>query len=259
MPAPVEPGGFRLPHGASFVARPDSPAESLGLLARPLTAALDRLESTPVPGLFSQASRRQRRGNWLGLRTLGLLPNIAGETDGGDLLFEVDSVRLVLRTKAHRFNRLMPCSRCGQQVMGPCVASRRDLNRVPNSVICRDCVLAAAVIGTDRVENPALVPDDRVSVRPAKESGAEVVLALDELELTEQSLDAAFVLLTELAESHRADAARRTEALDAALTVLDAAMRSGHASQRRTGASIGANRHRAVESATPDAWVDDLA
>ena len=66
-----------------------------------------------------------------------------GETSGGDPLFEVRSVRLVLRPDATHFNRVAACAKCGREAPGAAVLSPADLDLVPHPVICKSCVSTA--------------------------------------------------------------------------------------------------------------------
>ncbi|MGI8984190.1 MAG: hypothetical protein ACR2HM_06620, partial [Acidimicrobiales bacterium] len=53
-------------------------------------------------------------------------------------------MRLVLREDSPHFNRLVICSKCGREVPGRAVLGPADLDQVPTSVTCNDCVKAAA-------------------------------------------------------------------------------------------------------------------
>lgn len=66
-----------------------------------------------------------------------------GETSGGDPIYEVRSVRLVLRPDATHFNRVAACSKCGREVPGAAVLSPADLDLIPHPVICKSCVSTA--------------------------------------------------------------------------------------------------------------------
>jgi chromosome segregation ATPase/DNA-directed RNA polymerase subunit RPC12/RpoP len=67
------------------------------------------------------------------------MPKATGETQDGEPVFEVRSVRLVLRGDAAHFNRLVPCSRCGREVLGPAVLAPGDLDDPVRSLVCQDC------------------------------------------------------------------------------------------------------------------------
>ena len=76
----------------------------------------------------------------MALRTLRQRPKVVGTTPDGQTVFEVRSVRLVLRDDAHHFSRLVQCSRCGREVSGAPVLTQGDLDRPPSPVICKECV-----------------------------------------------------------------------------------------------------------------------
>ena len=58
----------------------------------------------------NQPSSRQRRANWVGLRTLRQLPKAAGETAAGEPVYEVRSIRLMLDVTGANFVRVASCS-----------------------------------------------------------------------------------------------------------------------------------------------------
>jgi hypothetical protein len=91
-------------------------------------------------------SQRQRRANWVGLRTLRQRPKLVGTTGDGEPIYEVRSVRLVLLGMSPHFNRLAPCTRCGRELPGAPVMSPADLDAELRHMICADCVRVAGVI-----------------------------------------------------------------------------------------------------------------
>lgn len=113
-----------------------------------------------MPDPPSQA-QGQRRANWVALRTLRQLPRPAGVTATGDPVFEVRSARLVLRGESNHFNRLVQCSKCKAEVVGPSVLGPDDLDRPPPPVICQLCVRASRSYMSWR---PDVRPSDPVTV-----------------------------------------------------------------------------------------------
>ena len=154
----------------------------------------------------SDQTALQRRATWVGLRTLRQRPKMVGETRNGDPVFEVRSVRLVLREDAGHFSRLAECSKCGREVPGAPVMSPADLDRPPHSVICKDCVRASVAASPLQPERrpvtpkapkaPATEPENRPSesIEPADDAR----FAAMELQLQE-----AMSRLAELADVQR--------------------------------------------------------
>ena len=97
-----------------------------------------------MPEQSNQASL-QKRANWVGLRTLRQRPKLVGATTAGEPVFEIRSVRLVLRGLSPHFNRLAACSRCGKDVPGAPVLTVADLERPLRPMICSDCVRGTGV------------------------------------------------------------------------------------------------------------------
>lgn len=93
----------------------------------------------------NEASSRQRRANWVGLRTLRQRPKAVGETADGETVYEVRSVRLMLDGSGAHFVRVATCSRCGQELAGNPVLTPLDLDRPVRPVICTDCIRQAGV------------------------------------------------------------------------------------------------------------------
>jgi septal ring factor EnvC (AmiA/AmiB activator) len=88
---------------------------------------------------------QQRRAGWVGLRTLRQRPKVVDHTAAGDPVYEVRSVRLLLRPDASHFNRLVQCAKCGRDVPGPPVLDAASLEHPVNAVICKSCVQASAI------------------------------------------------------------------------------------------------------------------
>ena len=152
----------------------------------------------------------------MALRTLRQVPKAVGETDAGDPIYEVRSVRLVLRGNAAHFNRMVACSRCGREVPGPPVMSATDLAQQPQAVICQRCVSTAhsPIFGNHSTPTPPPAKDvRREAVRPptsARRAAAEG----DRLAALERRLaEMASVLHAQRIESQAALAQRhRTQA-----------------------------------------------
>ena len=156
----------------------------------------------------SDQTALQRRATWVGLRTLRQRPKVVGETRSGDPVFEVRSVRLVLRDEAAHFSRLTQCSKCGREVPGAPVMGPADLDRPAHSLICKDCVRASVDAGPRQPERraanaepPAPPPPPPATERSAPEGPQPV----DDVRLAavEVQLEAAVSRLAELAELGR--------------------------------------------------------
>jgi uncharacterized coiled-coil DUF342 family protein len=196
----------------------------------------DRVEDSPVT----------RHATWVGLRTLRQRPKIVDHRSNGDPIFEVRSVRLVLRGNADHFNRLAECSKCGREVPGAPVLAPPDLDRPTNSVICKDCVRAAAVSAPwqpagPRLESPALDPAPATPVTP--EPAAVAAPAVDDLRLAavEAQLESALSRLTELASVQAAESFDRRRGDEATEERVREALAQGLVDVRaETGASAAA-------------------
>src|SRR3954447_14095914 len=96
---------------------------------------------------------QQRRAGWVGLRTLRQRPKVVDHTADGEPVYEVRSVRLVLRPDAGHFNRLVECAKCGREVPGAPVLDSASLDHPGNPVICKTCVQTSAIGGSRSGEN----------------------------------------------------------------------------------------------------------
>lgn len=92
-----------------------------------------------------EASQRQRRVNWVGLRTMRQRPKLVGATDDGEPIYEVRAVRLVLLGTSPHFTRLAPCSRCGRELPGAPVLTPADLDIELRPMICADCIRGTGI------------------------------------------------------------------------------------------------------------------
>ncbi len=91
------------------------------------------------------------------------MPRPTGETDAGEPIYAIRSARLVLRGDAAHFNRLVPCSNCGRDVVGPALLGPGDLDQPVEPVTCDDCRakgLSPASVTAERAPAPAV--DSRV-------------------------------------------------------------------------------------------------
>jgi hypothetical protein len=127
-----------------------------------------------VPEPSDQASQRQRHANWIGLRTLRQRPKLAGVLSDGELVYEVRSVRLLLRGQAPYFNRLVACERCGRDQAGAPVLTPADLDAPLRPMICTECVQKA---GVSSVWEPEVVKPATELVNPAVAKTPDPALA----------------------------------------------------------------------------------
>ena len=79
------------------------------------------------------------------------MPKVVGQTDSGEAIYEAGTARLILRSGAAHFNRLVNCSKCGREVPGLAVLTPGELDQPGRAVVCDDCVQAA----TAAVARPA--------------------------------------------------------------------------------------------------------
>ena len=181
----------------------------------------------------------QRHANWVGLRTLRQRPKVVDVTEDGDPVFEVRSVRLVLRPDASCFSRLERCAKCGGDVHGSPVFAPGDLNGPTHSVICKECVRKAGVAGSpplkirgaDRrqaaprpvdvaerqsptVPVEAEIQPEAVGVLEAAAEDPPVHVDDGRLAAVEAQLGVAMARLTELANVARSESIERRQADD---------------------------------------------
>lgn len=84
-------------------------------------------------------------------------------------MFEIRSVRLVLRDGASHFNRLVACSKCKREIVGTALLVPDDLERTPSPVICERCVRvshSAAQWPPGETRPAETGPAERPQVRP---------------------------------------------------------------------------------------------
>lgn len=169
-----------------------------------------------------------RRANWVGLRTLRQRPRVVDQTESGEPVFEVRSVRLLLRPDADHFNRLAQCSKCGRNVPGPPVLAPGDLDRPANSVICKECVRGATGSSSGLVPRPAArvqsVPRvDKVET-PETAPSTQEVADDGRLSRLESQLHEASTRLEELGDVQRAESLERRRADEAAQASIQNAL-----------------------------------
>ncbi len=185
-----------------------------------------------MPEPSDQAAQRQRHANWIGLRTLRQRPKLVGALPDGEPVYEVRSVRLVLRGQAPNFSRLVACERCGRGQAGAPVLTLADLDAPLRPVICADCVRNAGVFSVWELETvkpaaelaarpPAEVPPPADPV-PGPPAGGSALPAP-----MEPRLDALAIqvdALSRQAEAHHAGQEERRREADGALSALTGAM-----------------------------------
>ena len=207
-----------------------------------------------MPESPNQASSGQRRANWVGLRTLRQLPKPAGETAGGEPVYEVRSVRLLLDATAANFVRLTECSRCGRELAGAPVLTAADLDRPLRPMICTDCIRSAGVstvwepeggeqVG-ERLAAPAPV---ELPASPPDRNPAPAPVKPERLDVLEGHLRAVTDRVNELgrvARAHHADMKERAQREEATASDL----RDGLASLRASADDTRAELARLAES-----------
>jgi hypothetical protein len=154
-----------------------------------------------------------RRATWVALRTLHERPRLVGRTTGGEPIYDVRAVRLVLNPGGSAFRRLIQCSRCGKDMSGPAVSTPADLDRPAASQICRDCITAA--------ESPWEPWQPPVGI----EGDVEELIVAGPPAVVDAEGDGAAVeavrrRLGELEDAQRLEAAERHQADDRTRTVL---------------------------------------
>ncbi len=195
-----------------------------------------------------------RHATWVGLRTVRQRPRVVDHMDGGQPVYEIRSVRLVLAPGAAHFSRLVECAKCGREVPGPPVLEPGDLDRPSNPVICKDCVRAAGVATSwpresrsrprppspSPVAEPATPPNAGAAgatARPARRpAGSDDGGRLDAIESQVRS---ALTQLRELADVQRSQSIARREADQTLQGRLQEALVAGLAELRAEMAAPG--------------------
>ena len=149
---------------------------------------------------------QQRRAGWVGLRTLRQRPKVVDHTADGEPVYEVRSVRLVLRPDAGHFNRLVECAKCGREVPGAAVLDVVSLDHPSNPVICKTCVQGSAIGGSRPTENVVVAhaaPPPASAGRPVVTPPAPAAPDDGRLATLEAQLRAVVRQLRELADRDR--------------------------------------------------------
>ena len=212
----------------------------------------DRVGFGTVKGMAdNDQTALQRRATWVGLKTLRQRPRVVGETGSGEPVFEVRSVRLVLRDEAGHFSRLAECSKCGREVPGAPVMGPADLDRPAHSVICKDCVRASVAARPLQPEWRAAKSERPAPpVQKADEQPSGPPDPVDDVRLAavEVQLQAAVARLAELADLQRMESAesRLQEALRQGLAQIRAeVVASSQRSETEQAAANDEDRKRA--------------
>ena len=92
----------------------------------------------------SDHASKNGRAAWVGMRTLRQRPHLVGRTKAGEPVFEVRSVRLVLKKDANHFNRLLECTKCSADIAGQPVLRIGDLDGPSYAGLCESCSRVAA-------------------------------------------------------------------------------------------------------------------
>lgn len=222
-----------------------------------------------------QVSRRQRRANWVGLKTLRQRPKPVGVLPGGEPVYEVRGVRLVLRGQASHFSRVVACQRCGKDQTGVPVLSAADLDAPLRPMICGDCVRKAGVSSVWQPE-AARAPEPRVAPRapeaqdtaarlspvaaapgaaPPVEAAGSAGDRLEAMERRLEAMTARVEQLSRLAVAQETAIDEGRKAGEAARTALQAAMadvRAELATAAEASAKSAAELAQLVESQRAD-------
>ena len=161
-----------------------------------------------------------KRATWVALRTLRQRPKVVDHQKNGEPIYEIRSVRLVLRDNFDHFNRLAQCSKCGRELPGAPVLTQADLTRPSHSVLCKECVRKA----TDRSQRVAGARREVAPKPQAAESSESETPAVDapapreaddgRLALIESRLTDVLTQLEVLADAQRQEGVERRQADD---------------------------------------------
>lgn len=171
-----------------------------------------------MPEPSEGAPLRQKHANRIARRTLRERSKLVGTTADGEPVYEVRSVRLVLRDESPAFNRIHTCERCGQDQVGAAVLSRADLDAPVRPMICAGCIHRAGVSGAREPEPTSAPPEHAVPVpapaaphvEPARLESMErrlrsVAAQVEELSRLGAQLRRSVAGLGHLVEAHRVD------------------------------------------------------
>lgn len=166
-----------------------------------------------MPEPSEGGSPRQKDANRIARRTFRQRPKLVGTTADGEPVYEVRSVRLVLRGGSPAFNRIVTCERCGQDQVGAAVLSQDDLDAPARPMICAGCIRRAGVSGAREPEPTSSPPEHPVPappVEPAQRESIEhrlqsVAAQVEELIHLEAQLRRTVTGLAHLVEAQRVD------------------------------------------------------
>ena len=170
----------------------------------------------------------------MALRTVRQLPKSVGETAGGEPVYEIRSVKLLLDGTAPNFLRLTECSRCGRELAGAPVLTGADLDRPLRPMICTDCIRGAGLStvwepegGEPVGERPAPAPAEPVASHPEPSHPDPMPAAVqanqERLDVMEGHLRAVTDRVNELGRvvrAHQADLKERAGREDAIASAL---------------------------------------
>lgn len=216
-----------------------------------------------MPEPPNQVTSRQRRANWVGLRTLRQVPKVVGEMPDGEPVYEVRSVRVVLDGSGGHFVRVTSCSRCGRELAGTPVLTPLDLDRPVRPMICGDCIRQAGVFGVWDSEGaepggpaaplPVAEEEPAPPAPPAADPAAEDK-HVERLDVMERHLRAVTHRLNELGRVARAQGEEgnaRAEREAAATVTLREELASVRASVEEASRQV-AEREEAAAAAVRD-------
>ena len=181
----------------------------------------------------------------MGLRTIRQLPKAVDETAGGEPIYEVRSVRLLLDGTAANFVRLTECSRCGKEIPGAPVLTAADLDRPLRPMICSDCIRSAGVYTVSESEGAERAGVRAVPAPAGTQSDSQPAQAEAKqwarLDLMEGHLRAVTDRVNELARvarAHQDDSKERTQREEANATALRGELAVLRASTEDTRAEV---------------------
>ena len=187
----------------------------------------------------------------MALRTVRQLPKAVGETAGGEPVYEIRSVKLLLESTATNFVRLTECSRCGRELAGAPVLTAADLDRPLRPMICSDCIRSAGVSTVWESEGGEpggeRTAPGTLAASPADPTPAPAEVKPDRFQVMESHLRAVTDRVNELgrvARAHQADSKERAEREEATA----AALRDELAALRASTEDTRAELHRLAEA-----------
>ena len=170
----------------------------------------------------------------MALRTLRQRPKVVGSLADGEPIYEVRSVRLVLRGQTPHFSRLVACERCGRDQAGAPVLAPADLDAPLRPMICSDCVRRAGVSSVWEPEI-ARVPAERALPQPPREKEPDAAATVDapgdgaRLQSVDVQLEAVANRVEELARLAEAQQTTTAKALEETRAEVTAVAQAGTA------------------------------